>query len=244
MVLEPLGVGDFLIQSSGAIVRDLARDSYGRIIYRNYIPNPAAVDICRIALDMELIPVWYDTPERTRQLYVFGRVAASPQLQIYSRPNPGAFIETDDFEHLDSALEIVCFGRPERLAELQRRIDAMPPGTLRAMTWSSPRYRGAVLEVVHAGTSKGAALQWLCARLAIEPGSVAAIGDDVNDIEMLRWAGTAVAIEGAAPAVRNEAEFNVAGPEADGVASLIEGWLAGSGPPLESTGPIADVAQG
>ena len=243
MVLEPLGAGDFLIQSSGAVVRDLARERYGRIVYRNYIPKNVAVTVCRIALDLGLIPVWYDTPERTRQLYVFGRVSASPQLQIYSRPNPGAFVEIDSFEELGPALEIVCFGEPDRLAELQSRIDALPPGSARAMTWNSPRYRGSVLEVVHSGTSKGAALEWLCARLGLRAGQVAAIGDDVNDIEMLRWSGTAIAVEGANPEVVREARYRVAGPADNGVARLIEGWLEGPETPIKSTGPTADVAQ-
>lgn len=244
MVLEPLGAGDFLIQSSGAVVRDLDRARYGRIIYRNYIPKKVAVAVCRIALDLGLIPVWYDTPERTRRLYVFGSVSASPQLQIYSRPNPGAFVETDSFADLGPAMEIVCFGDQDRLAELQERVDALPSGDARAMTWNSPRYRGSVLEVVHAGTSKGAALDWLCAQMGLGADQVAAIGDDVNDIEMLRWAGSAIAVEGAGPAVSREAGFRVAGPEEEGVARLIEGWLEDSEAPLESSGPTADVAQG
>ena len=243
MVLEPLGAGDYLVQSSGAVVRDLDRERYGRIVYRNYIPKEAAVGVCRIAQDLGLIPVWYDTPERTRQLFVFGRVSDSPQLQIYSRPNPGAFVETDSFADLGPAMEIVCFGDPDRLAGLQRRVDELPSGSVRAMTWNSPRYRGSVLEVVHAGTSKGAALDWLCAKLGLGADQVAAIGDDVNDIEMLRWAGTAIAVEGAGPAVTDEAGFRVAGPEEEGVARLIEGWLEGSAAHLKSSGPTADVAQ-
>ena len=243
MVLDPLAAGDFLIQSSGAVVRDLERSRYGRIIYRNYIPRSAAVAVCEAALELGLVPVWYDTPERTRRLYVLGRIADSPQLQIYSRPNPGAFVETDGFDGLGPALEIVCFGQPGQLALLEDRVAAMPPGRVRAMTWNSPRYRGAVLEVVHAGTSKGAALEWLCARLGVSAGQVAAIGDDVNDVEMLRWAGAAIAVEGAAPAVARAASHRIEGPEQEGVARLIEGWLEGAGPPLESTGPTADVAQ-
>lgn len=243
MVLEPLGAGDFLIQSSGAVVRDLDRERYGRIVYRNYIPKKVAVGICKSALELGLTPVWYDTPERTRRLFVFGRISASPQLQIYSRPNPGAFVETDSFAGLGPALEIVCFGESARLADLQCRIDALPPGQARAMTWNSPRYRGSVLEVVHSGTSKGAALDWLCARMGVAAERVAAIGDDVNDIEMLRWAGIAIAVAGAGPEVAREASYRVAGPDADGVARLIEAWLAGPDPHLESTGPTADVAQ-
>ena len=243
MVLEPLGAGDYLIQSSGAVVRDLDRERYGRIVYRNYIPKEAAVGVCRIAQDLGLIPVWYDTPERTKQLFVFGRVSASPQLQIYSRPNPGAFIETNGFADLGPAMEIVCFGDPDRLAQLQRWVDELPSGNVRAMTWNSPRYRGSVLEVVHAGTSKGAALDWLCAELGLGADQVAAIGDDVNDIEMLDWAGTAIAVECAGPGVTGKADFRVAGPEEEGVARLIEGWLEGSEAHLKSSGPTADVAQ-
>ena len=244
MVLEPLGGADYLIQSSGAVVRDLDRDRYGRIIYRSYIPHRDAVAVCQVALELGITPVWYDTPERTRQLFVLGRISDSPQLRLYSRPNPTAFVETDGFDGLGPALEIVCFGESDQLASLQQKINARYRGNVRAMTWNSPRYRGAVLEVVQAGTSKGAALAWLCHLLGVHPEQVAAVGDDVNDVEMLRWAGTAVAIEGSGAAVRREAQFSIAAPDGDGVAKLIEGWLAGGLPYLESTGSIADVAQG
>jgi 5-amino-6-(5-phospho-D-ribitylamino)uracil phosphatase len=61
------------------------------------------------------------------------------------------------------------------------------------------------------GITKATGLQKLCARLGIDRTEVLAIGDAMNDAEMLQWAGYAVAMGSARPAIRELADF-VTGP--------------------------------
>jgi hydroxymethylpyrimidine pyrophosphatase-like HAD family hydrolase len=44
------------------------------------------------------------------------------------------------------------------------------------------------------GVSKGSALAWLSARLNIDRSQVLAIGNDLNDLEMLEWSGFGLAV--------------------------------------------------
>jgi len=72
---------------------------------------------------------------------------------------------------------------------------------------------------------KGSALLWLCRHLRIDPEDALAIGDDWNDIEMLRSAGLGAAVANANPDVLAIADVVVPSVMADGVAVAIERFV-------------------
>jgi len=82
-----------------------------------------------------------------------------------------------------------------------------------------------LIEVAAAGVNKGTALAELAARWGIESEQVIAFGDMPNDLEMLSWAGFAVAMGNAHPDVA--AIANEIAPEhhEDGVAEILERWF-------------------
>ena len=69
--------------------------------------------------------------------------------------------------------------------------------------------------------SKQNALARLCADFQIEAKSVLAIGDSRNDVPMLRWAGTGVAMGNALPEVREAVRYVTGTNDEDGVAAAI-----------------------
>jgi hypothetical protein len=86
------------------------------------------------------------------------------------------------------------------------------------VTVSHPSY----LEFVAEGVSKGRAVRWLAARHGVPLGQVLAIGDQLNDLEMISAVGHGAAMPAAPEAVRAAARY-VAAPQAEqGVAQLIE----------------------
>lgn len=82
--------------------------------------------------------------------------------------------------------------------------------------------------VTSAQATKQRALARLCADFQILPERVLAIGDSRNDIPMLRWAGTGVAMGNALPEVREAVRHVTATNEDDGVALAIERFALGS----------------
>lgn len=62
-----------------------------------------------------------------------------------------------------------------------------------------------IRHVIQGVADKQAALQRLCARLAIEPAECACIGDDTPDVPMMRAAGLAFAVADAHEAARRAA---------------------------------------
>ncbi|MBF0908870.1 MAG: HAD hydrolase family protein [Atopobium sp.] len=53
------------------------------------------------------------------------------------------------------------------------------------------------MEILADGTSKGAALKWLCNHLGISTDNAAAFGDSLNDVAMLSAAGMGTAVANA-----------------------------------------------
>lgn len=83
------------------------------------------------------------------------------------------------------------------------------------------------LDLTPEGVSKMSALEQVRRRLRVEPSCTVAVGDQRNDLEMLRWAADGVAM-GQAPAEVAAAADRVTGPvEEDGLAQVLEGILAG-----------------
>ena len=76
--------------------------------------------------------------------------------------------------------------------------------------------------------SKENALFAIAGLLGINMGNIAAFGDDVSDIGMLKASGIAVAVENAVPAVKAAAEYICGDCDEDGVARWIEANLLGA----------------
>lgn len=85
------------------------------------------------------------------------------------------------------------------------------------VTRSFPYY----LEIVHREASKARGLAVLAQILGIEPSEIMVIGDSFNDLEMFRFAGLAVAMGNAPPAVQAEAHYITGTNDQGGVAEAL-----------------------
>lgn len=85
-----------------------------------------------------------------------------------------------------------------------------------------------LLEVFNPNVNKWTMIDAHCGRLGIDPSRVAAIGDGLNDVELVREAGLGIAMAGADARTAAVADRTTADHEADGVALAIEHILAGS----------------
>jgi Cof subfamily protein (haloacid dehalogenase superfamily) len=78
------------------------------------------------------------------------------------------------------------------------------------------------VEISAPGVDKAHGLRTLCARLGVPASEVVAFGDMPNDLAMLRWAGHAVAVANAHPAVLALVDEVTVSNAEDGVARIIE----------------------
>ena len=82
------------------------------------------------------------------------------------------------------------------------------------------------LEFAHPDVSKGAGLQFVADRFDVDAATTIAFGDGENDLELLDWAGYSVAVENAHPKVKARANFICPPVDDEGVAQVIEAFLA------------------
>jgi len=113
--------------------------------------------------------------------------------------------------------KIVVVGEPEELDGLQDRLRARFDGRA-FIAKSLPIF----LELAEPGVSKGAALEFVCGRLGIDPAAVVAFGDGANDVELLEAAGLGVAVAGGDAALERVAAWTVPSVDEDGVAGFLD----------------------
>jgi len=121
-----------------------------------------------------------------------------------------------------SVSKVLLMDSPERIPGYRRELEAMLDPVFSRVTESEPQY----LEILPPGVSKGAALERIAAGLGIAQSEVAAIGDYLNDFEMVEWAGFGGAMGDAAPSLKTIANLVVGTNDEGGVAEFLAAALA------------------
>lgn len=113
---------------------------------------------------------------------------------------------------------------PDQLAATLQQIRQQYSPQAVYFTQSTPTF----FEATHPLANKGAAVKFLAEELLdLSPDQVMAVGDNFNDVEMLRYAGIGVAMGDAPAAVQAEADWVAPSVEADGVVAAIETFCLG-----------------
>lgn len=85
------------------------------------------------------------------------------------------------------------------------------------------------LEITRADANKGDALRWLCEHIGIAVEDTVAIGDSLNDLDIIQAAGVGVAMKNAMPVLLEAADVVTGSNDECGVAEYIEGVLKNAG---------------
>jgi Cof subfamily protein (haloacid dehalogenase superfamily) len=129
-------------------------------------------------------------------------------LRWLERP-PTKLVVVDDPATLDEL-------RPRLVAHFDRRL---------FIAKSLPFF----LELASPEVSKGSGMAFLAEHSGFSAERTVAFGDGENDLELLDWAGYAVAVENAHEALKARADLICPGPEDEGVAEVIEAYLDSRG---------------
>ena len=78
-----------------------------------------------------------------------------------------------------------------------------------------------LLEFLDPAAGKGPALERLAGILGVAPSEIIAFGDEENDLDMLRFAGTGVAMGNASPILKDMADYVTLTNDEDGVAHAL-----------------------
>jgi hypothetical protein len=116
--------------------------------------------------------------------------------------------------------KLVSVGEPAALDGLEGRLKARFGDRL-YISKSLPHF----LELASPDVTKAAGLAFVAEQLGFSAAGTVAFGDGENDVELLEWAGYAVAVENGHERVLAVADLVCPRPEEDGVARVIDAFL-------------------
>ncbi|MGB8854728.1 MAG: HAD-IIB family hydrolase [Pirellulales bacterium] len=120
-----------------------------------------------------------------------------------------------------------AMGPHRDMLALEAALDAALPEQLSVHVIRSPRYRDWLCEIAPAGVTKWSGIMAVARELGLGAAEICAVGDDVNDLPMIRAAGLGVAMGNAVAEVQAVADRVVGTSDAAGIADVAELLLAG-----------------
>ena len=157
----------------------------------------------------------------------------TPETHIYMERSGAMAQASGDLRsiiELGSTTKMLAISRNAPLmAQLMAEMGQKLRGQAVHLTQSTEIY----FEVTHAEATKGLAQKHLAEDvLKLDPHEILAIGDNFNDVEMLKYAGVGVAMGNAPPEVQKVADWVTADVEADGVSQALAKFCLDSTPAL------------
>ena len=214
-----------VVCSGGSLVKD-AGD--GRTLHAVPMQHGTARAAARLMRESGLVPMLlYDRPLGTRDLMLGESDRASAERLPYAQDNAEGWEwyggEYPDREERPlGCYAVVEDARFERgLACLS--VALMEAANVNALALSRYGAGQSALEAHDPGATKWHGLEWLLGRWGLRPEQVVAIGDDVNDVPMLRAAGLSFAMGNAPDDVKAAADAVTASNDEHGVVEALAG---------------------
>ena len=239
-----------LITSNGAVTRTLG----GKLMDRTLLPAETARQLClqldafrdAMVFTFDRVGIGALVVERLDTLHqsIARWVEANAHEIVTVTPLAAAF------ENGDSPVQGMICGSLERMAQAVAVLEAKTSAARQlrsAISIHHTEYAArdlCIVDLLAAACSKGRALARLAASYGIAPAQVLAIGDNMNDADMLEWSGYPVVMSNAAAGLRALGESKgwlfTASHADDGAAQAIEAALAGLLTSLQQTPAVVD----
>jgi Cof subfamily protein (haloacid dehalogenase superfamily) len=225
-IAEHLGLDAPLVCNSGSLVKEPADH---RTLWRADFDADLLADVLAVFRASGEIPLSFtDRPPEESDFIVERAPTGLPLFDDYLNLNRGhAEVDPRWVERVGPGLHfhLCAIGTREAMLDFERAVLDRLADRVRTFVQKSPRYAGTMCEVLRHDASKWAAVLHLAELWGIEPSAICAVGDDMNDVPMLRGAGLGVAM-GHAPADVLDAADHVTGDhDNDGVAMLVDDVL-------------------
>jgi Cof subfamily protein (haloacid dehalogenase superfamily) len=210
-----MGLVDPIVGYQGAVVREIrgaGDERPGQLLYHEPVSSRGAVAAVRWAMAHGL-------GAHANHLERFLIQRDDPRLAEYQAFLGGRARPVDDLKKVleRPVSKVTAVGEPpipeSLIGEAQAKL-----GGLVQPTMSHPRF----LEFVAPGVNKGRAVRWLARRQGIPLEQVMAVGDQLNDLEMVAAVGHGVAMSNAARELHAFARYVAPTVHEEGLATIVE----------------------
>lgn len=211
---------DYLIVSNGAVAIETQTET---LIHRRLLEPALALEVARILVEAGEQVYVYEPA--FRPLLEESRVLYHPDLPV------GAFATPPRYRPYASILSelpfvpvsVAAFGAAEAMQALVKAMREVLSEDFSVIQSGTHTMWG--VEIFAAGVNKRSGAERVARRLGISSQECMAIGDHMNDIELLEWASIGVAMGDAPAEVQAVADWTTANVQEDGVAEAIERLL-------------------
>jgi Cof subfamily protein (haloacid dehalogenase superfamily) len=235
-ILEQLPGPLTLILSNGAIVKSLGGDT----LMRRLLPRAVARRVlARTRAHRDSAALIFDRPREGQ--VVFERIAwEHPRHRRFVESNRPFVAEVSPLENAladdapgEDPVQVMFTGGCAAMRRLfqELREAHQPPAVQNeqdgySVALTEYEHRDfSLVDVVQAGCSKGSALRAWAARQGLSSNEVMAVGDNLNDLEMLEFAGVPVVMGNGVPDLKARGWALTATNDNAGVASAIETFV-------------------
>jgi Cof subfamily protein (haloacid dehalogenase superfamily) len=225
-VARSLGLKTPCMCVDGLVMHDLAQS---KTIYESVLPAEVTRAVLEIAerrnVNIEIVTwgkyEWMIKDKSIGDIYSIGSYGLSAALvfQVYKRMFGIRYVKSlDSFKEAgEKVYQVVAMGEPLELGAIQEELAkrSFPNISVRLM-WGNQLF----ISGENAGKSYG--LRLLCDHYGIAMDEVVAVGDDLNDLDMIQAAGFGVAMENGNPQVKAAAGMITKPNSEDGAALALE----------------------
>ncbi|MCL4544364.1 MAG: Cof-type HAD-IIB family hydrolase [Chloroflexi bacterium] len=220
-IARTLGLTLPILVQNGALIK---HSKSGEVLYHRHLPLVGAHTAITTLWKAGFQPIIFENAFTGERIYsgpsAYDNEVTAPYLLRYQ----DLLIRRATLEELlpeAAPLEVSVIDSVERMERLP---DQLAIAGLRTL-FTVLRNGNAFLEVLAENCSKATALSALAAHFDVPIEQTMAVGDNLNDLELLRCAGIGVAMGNAPASVREAARFVTLSNDADGVAHAIEQFV-------------------
>ena len=230
-VHERLGIDDApLVTASGALVK--RPPDHATLWRADFAPGVLEGVLARIVAAGHEPVVYTDSFAAGHDFHcrgLAGAAAGGGGLAEYRDRNRQLADVRPDLDRAPPAGVFAGFamGGHEAMLALEAELAAAFCGAVSTHVIKSPRYRDWLCEFAPAGITKWTGVRDVAARWGIGPEAICAVGDDVNDLPMIRAAGLGIAMGNARPEVQAVADTVVGTHDGTGIEDVADLLLAG-----------------
>jgi len=218
---QRLGLSGPMIVNNGVLVKDIES---AKTLQHEFLP----LDVYGLALELmrQHGPpmVYIDSYHEGTDMITECVESAHPFQQEYLADNTEFSRIVEDLSAAPPAQVIMlsAMADEESLLALQQRARDALGARVHTHRLINKNYRGHILEFLSPSSGKWSALRRLAERAGVAPEEIAAIGDDTNDVEMIRNAGLGIAMGNAVEEARTAARHVVRSNAEGGAVEAIE----------------------
>ncbi len=234
-----VGANNYLIAGNGALVYDIQAN---KVIYNNYIKKEKVLEIIKICEENNIFyTVSNESKIVTKEInydvlfYTSENLKNSEDKQIDIKLVKNIYDYVEKYTGNDFLKITICNSDKERFLQIVEKIKQIKKIDLLECFHSSKKnikignkeeqIEYYYTEITNKNVDKWSAIRFLANKLNIGYEEIISIGDNVNDLEMIKNAGLGVAMENGLSQVKDEANIITKSNDNSGIAHVINKYL-------------------